>query len=161
MRTIPALAITILLGACSARHDPPSLPADAPAAIRDAPAPPDGPPRPVELTGTASPDKVACAAATCDTATQHCCGSSSMTPTCTATCSSPIDLVCDGPEDCPTGQTCCGTPSMTGLKAVCAATCGMDQPELCHNSSQCPTSAPKCCGGPGAGFGGCSPATAC
>ena len=153
------LAITC---ACTAKQK--AQPDASTSKLPDASTAPDGPgmPKIVALTGSATPDQISCAMDTCDTTTKpHCCGTPGMTPTCTATCSEEIDFSCDGPEDCPSGQLCCATPSMTGIKTTCAASCTQMQAQLCHNATQCPSATPTCCGPQGGTFGSCSMANAC
>lgn len=56
-------------------------------------------------------------------------------------CSSTLGVECDGAEDCPGEQVCCGTYSQASfgyLSMVCADTCGeMNQRELCHPGDTC------------------------
>lgn len=50
------------------------------------------------------------------------------------------ELACDGPEDCPSGQSCCAErnvvpPGLGG--AHCAATCPKTTDALCHSAADC------------------------
>ncbi|MCC6214092.1 MAG: hypothetical protein IT376_04445 [Polyangiaceae bacterium] len=82
-----------------------------------------------------------------------CCVVQGSPDTCTAsgscTCSgfgcTFLEVTCDGPEDCPGSQVCCGTfvqgPGPGGSRytsVVCAATCdGGNERRLCHSDNDC------------------------
>jgi hypothetical protein len=156
-----SFALAVVLGsACSDhKHVAPDAPSASPDAAADAG---NGMPVAVAIDASPTPDQISCGSASCDTTMQqHCCASQTMTPTCTTTCNDPVDLACDGPEDCATGQSCCGTPATTGIQTVCAQTCSASQVRLCHDASQCPSDVPVCCGASGSSTGTCSPSGAC
>jgi hypothetical protein len=99
--------------------------------------------------------------ALCELETEKCCTRSLGTDTCiaaSATCDCDIsgcevmEVHCDGPEDCPSGQVCCGTLAGSGAAyqdfscaAQCQATgnqrvaCHQDDP-VCPSSLQCANS---------------------
>lgn len=91
----------------------------------------------------------------CAPDTEKCCVRSLETDTCigsaeACTCSlqdcDTLEVLCDGPEDCPDGQVCCGTLSANGAgydSFVCATTCdGQGQQRVaCHEQE------PQCSGG--------------
>jgi hypothetical protein len=107
-------------------------------------------------TTMVTPNSVPCqpAGTTCDTQTQTCCaalGDGGISVMCTATAQCPnsalVSLACDGPEDCATGESCCGNRMGTlGFRSSCAAAgmCQGGRP-LCHNHTQCPTALSSCC----------------
>jgi hypothetical protein len=45
-------------------------------------------------------------------------------------------MVCDGPEDCPAGESCCGYLAGGGFNSHCAAACGAEW-TVCHGSPDC------------------------
>jgi len=52
---------------------------------------------------------------------------------------------CDGPEDCESGQKCCGSVG-GGLHAECVAGDAVcDGAELCHDSPDCTGEGAMCC----------------
>jgi hypothetical protein len=58
-------------------------------------------------------------------------------------CSFIVETDCDGPEDCPAGELCCGTLSGAGLQytsMTCRATCADADGGivLCHKDTDCP-----------------------
>jgi hypothetical protein len=88
----------------------------------------------------------------CELMTEKCCMRSLETDTCieaSAMCSCTIqgctvmEARCDGPEDCPSGQVCCGTlAGNTYDEFTCAATCQSNgqQRVACHESDpKCPS----------------------
>jgi hypothetical protein len=95
--------------------------------------------------------------ALCDPKTQKCCARSISVDSCigmSETCKCDLEdcdvleARCDGPEDCPTGQVCCGTlesDQQVGTRYtsfMCAAQCSLMQnkPEACHTSEHtCPS----------------------
>jgi hypothetical protein len=96
--------------------------------------------------------------ALCELSTEKCCGRSLRTDTCipaaeACTCDLPdcttMEASCDGPEDCITGQVCCGTFATTSAGGAaytsftCTATCSFNanQREACHEGkTTCPMS---------------------
>jgi len=87
----------------------------------------------------ASSTQINCGTAACDRASQVCCftGFPNITTTCTATaqCTN-LPGRCDGPEDCASGEICCGTPQ--GSSCMAAAQCtGQTSARLCHTATDC------------------------
>jgi hypothetical protein len=92
--------------------------------------------------------------ALCSLESEKCCVRSLQTDTCIPagdTCSCTLsgctvmEARCDGPEDCPSGQVCCGTLSSNGMgydRFVCAAQCMStgNQRVACHEDMKtCPS----------------------
>jgi hypothetical protein len=90
----------------------------------------------------------------CELGKEKCCVRSLATDTCveaSATCDCDVqnctsmEALCDGPEDCESGQVCCGTLSQNGNgydRFVCAAQCQStgQQRVACHEGeTMCPT----------------------
>lgn len=126
----------------------------------DSSIPPDptdsGPP----TTSDAGPAGVTCGTATC-VDPQICCvafagGMATMT------CSAPADCMgvaasCDGPEDCASGEACCGMfggPGGGGGTTSCVAEAMCTRGRLCHADADC-TGMDTCCSFMGASV--CSP----
>ena len=102
---------------------------------------------------------VVCGSGTCSLASEFCCRYvNGQAPACVpinGTCTEGTDLICDGPEDCDTGQVCCGrlvnsnfgrvyNRVSCSLPSECAGTndrivCGSD-PTQCHNGRVCASS---------------------
>ena len=81
----------------------------------------------------------------CEAPTIQCCyagGASGVCAPPTGICTDQWELLCDGPEDCPSGMICSGNPQ-SDPSTVCAATPSVYQ--ICHDHTQCPASAPNCC----------------
>jgi hypothetical protein len=92
--------------------------------------------------------------ALCALETEKCCARSLDVDTCipageTCACSTAagctvMEAFCDGPEDCPDGQVCCGTLAQNGAgyeSFACTAQCSSQQTqrEACHaEETQCP-----------------------
>ena len=109
-----------------------------------------------------TPNQVGCPGASggsCTTPTNVCCATiadAAVAVMCeaSASCSmmAPVNLACDGPEDCTGNQVCCGTRSGGGLGFrstctngnMCGGGGGGARP-LCHNHTQCPTAGDSCC----------------
>jgi hypothetical protein len=141
---------TAFVGA--ATPEPPEGGVDAPSdAGTDVPgeAMPDGPAVLCPVPADPPTNGVPCGAVTCSGAQSACChewddaGIAGCVSPSTVACSpppSPAGSVerCDGPEDCPTGQSCCALPG-----SYCSATC---PPALavCHSDADCPPDAPLC-----------------
>jgi hypothetical protein len=109
----------------------------------------------VSLPGGAEPG-VSCGVglpALCELTTEKCCVRSLQTDSCIAadaSCDCAVDgcmtmeAHCDGPEDCASGEVCCGTLAQSGdgyEDFVCAATCAAtgNQRQACHDGeTECP-----------------------
>jgi hypothetical protein len=99
-----------------------------------------------------TPGTVACVQdmPACEAPTIQCCftrgpGGTGGTGGCavaTGLCTVQWELLCDGPEDCPSGMICSGDPQHDP-STLCAATPSVYQ--ICHDHTQCPASAPNCC----------------
>lgn len=98
---------------------------------------------------------VACGSAVCTPGTEMCCVAGSapsmqcelvnaVGPKCD------FSAVCDGPEDCGAGQSCCG-PSGAKIATYCASGACPAGDTLCHTPSDCPGSGQLCC--PSSAFG--------
>jgi hypothetical protein len=66
-------------------------------------------------------------------------------------CTAIIDVVCDGPEDCPNGEMCCGHYGGSYDRFICASTCdeaAVTMPgvwsEICHPGQVCADPAYQC-----------------
>jgi hypothetical protein len=79
---------------------------------------------------------------------QACCMAGQATATCTSStgCVSTTQAVCDGPEDCTTGEVCCISDdgAMVSVRTQCLAQCPPSAGEIvvsvaCHVDSDCPT----------------------
>lgn len=120
-----------------------------------------------------TPNSVPCQAngspTTCTTPGQECCGvltdAGSANVMCTAPAQCPagavLSLACDGPEDCPGNQLCCGERAAGGLgfssSCQAGATCPAMARPMCHDHTQCPSTMTSCCEvriGTGAAFTG-------
>jgi len=98
--------------------------------------------------GGASGESVACDSLTCALPGYFCCQNYNEPAECLAvgaTCVYGVPLSCDGPEDCDSGEVCCGDVFKLGqnesfTNVACAATCtGMDHRVVCGASGACPT----------------------
>lgn len=85
------------------------------------------------------------------TGTQTCCitrggGGMMLSEACAApgTCMGGATLTCDGPEDCASGQSCCGALTGGAAGAMCAAGTCMGGAPLCHTTADCPMGS-MCC----------------
>jgi hypothetical protein len=94
-----------------------------------------------------------CGGSTCDPSTQFCCVTgNSPVEQCTAQnavgprCD--FGAYCDGPEDCPRGESCCG-PTSAVSESVCRPSC-VGRAVFCHADADC-ASGDSCC--PVFGFG--------
>jgi len=56
-----------------------------------------------------------------------------------------FDMTCDGPEDCPNGQSCCIRFAGASVVARCADTCAAPTTPGCHSATQCPSAELACC----------------
>lgn len=69
-----------------------------------------------------------------------------------STCTAPVDVTCDGPEDCPAGQRCCGQWNQEYQKFGCFDSCIAQQVDagmalwfdLCHPGDTCEDSTATC-----------------
>jgi hypothetical protein len=80
--------------------------------------------------------------ATC-VAPQYCCyalGSASCADPAPLSCVGGKKIACDGPEDCASGTTCCGS----ALGSTCLEHCP-DQAQLCHDDEDCGGSGDRHC----------------
>lgn len=74
-----------------------------------------------------------------------------------ATCSSVVEVTCDGPEDCGASAVCCGRASHDTFDAFgCFASCGVQSAdhgelwfEICHLGGSCPDARDTCSSVPG------------
>lgn len=101
--------------------------------------------------GAPTGDGVVCGAATC-TLTEQCCLYSFGPPRCIAAgelCPN-TSALCDGVEDCASGDRCCGD----GEALLCDATCA---DYVCRDAADCPSIEPYCCGATAQMWGQCSP----
>jgi hypothetical protein len=92
-----------------------------------------------------TPGQIECGNTTCDASTQECC-TTAAGPSCIAkggTCYGSVAL-CDGPEDCNTGEVCCGRNYGSSRGLRCATTCN-NGTVVCHLDSDC-GSGERCCG---------------
>jgi hypothetical protein len=129
-----ALASGLTLAACG--EDPVPAVTDAPSGVVDAAAI-DAATAIDAPMGSAT--QINCGTATCDRASQVCCftGFPTITTMCTATaqCTN-LPGRCDGPEDCASGEVCCGT--QTGASCMAQAQCtGQTAARLCHTAADC------------------------
>ncbi len=107
--------------------------------------------------GNDSPEATACTgAATCPYSSHSCCVAGLGDAECIdgTTCPSggllpKARTVCDGPEDCGTGEVCCVAVNPTGASNTCEASCedvsgliGVWQ--LCHTDDDCPADKGSC-----------------
>ncbi len=92
-------------------------------------------------SGDAGSAQVGCSGAQCGPS-EVCCALNSekwVNAGCRPTCGD-RELACDGPEDCPKGQSCCAEIGATppGLQgAHCATTCPKLANALCHSPADC------------------------
>ena len=108
-------------------------------------------PKDMSMTGPAdmtSFSGVYCGNNICMAPTNECCASAN-----TLTCIPPAQLCngnaydCDGPEDCKTGQTCCGGGTGSTCNDLAGGSCASGRAPLCHTLDECPKS--------NGGFAGC------
>jgi hypothetical protein len=95
---------------------------------------------------------VSCGAVTCDPGAEICCASQ-LAHFCEAAgqfCPGGAIIRCDGPEDCPPGDLCCGGGSGTS----CQLGCGSAH-RLCHTEADCHAGT-FCCPLQGSTFSACS-----
>jgi hypothetical protein len=93
-----------------------------------------------DVTGIGEPSTVvSCGASDCPRDTEVCCftGFPTITQSCTApSACDDLIAVCDGPEDCPSDQICCG--DQTGATCKPASACvGFTASQLCHSDPDC------------------------
>ncbi len=106
-------------------------------------------------TADGSTGRIDCGMMTCDAATEECCvmgvGSGMVTTSCIpmgGTCMGGGTAACDGPEDCASGDVCCGTGGGGSFSVDCApsAMCGgFTSFELCHTAGDCTDTRDMCC----------------
>jgi hypothetical protein len=99
----------------------------------------------------------------CQPDTEKCCKRSLALDSCEAVATacecddedcSTVDVRCDGPEDCPTGQLCCASDGSSGgggssrprfpgsvryTAFACAASCSSPTRQACHSMTDCPS----------------------
>src|SRR5215831_882283 len=130
--------------------DAPIVDARPPDARIDAPTP-DAPMVDADNTTMTTPNTVVCGLSgeTCNTTNHYCCiiagggglpAFDCITDGVDAGSPCSAEQHCDGTEDCPSGQVCCGT-STGGLSGVsgCKTACDTGETRLCHNHTQCPS----------------------
>jgi hypothetical protein len=93
---------------------------------------------------------ITCGAPACGSG-EVCCIPTANTNTRTCTAGScPVGSytrACDGPEDCMTGESCCGADYPWTARCTPAGSCtSLDQ--FCHTGNDCDASQPFCCPGP-------------
>lgn len=146
-RLMPMLMVALVAGACGGSDSDPAADgggADAPPGASDG-ALVDG----AEIRADAAAG-VACGMELCAPGVEKCCvdmttGSESCVPQadpCTG-----ASVTCDGPEDCVTGETCCGTVAGGG-SSMCAAEGSCEGITLCHAPTDCAAGEPFCCPNP-------------
>jgi hypothetical protein len=98
--------------------------------------------------GGQSGPSVACGSTACPVATSYCCNHPNQPDECKANgsaCTFGVEMACDGPEDCASGQVCCATLFIQGqnqsyTSTACAAACtGKTARVVCGASGTCPT----------------------
>ncbi len=87
-------------------------------------------------------ETIHCGEDACERDEEICCftGFPNITQACSAddACGN-LTATCDGPEDCESGEVCCG--NMEGASCVSAGACtGFAAAELCHTNADCPES---------------------
>jgi hypothetical protein len=91
---------------------------------------------------------VQCGSVICDLSQHQCCAFYNQPYKCVKTaaeCLYGVDVLCDGPEDCASGQVCCGQMFVQGQNKSyeefsCAASCdAADQRVICGSSGSCPS----------------------
>ena len=145
MQKLQLCAVALALAACASDSDEASAEArrgkgggnSSTTADAAEPAPP-----PTSTVGTVSCYSDGAPARVC-TLPVHCCFSNysaSHNGYCTTSTCTWGTIGCDGPEDCATGQHCCGTRTAYGWMLACSSDrCGTppSAEELCHDSSTC------------------------
>ena len=141
--TAACLGVAGLAGCDDGGGGAPAIDAPTGTAI-DAPvAPPiDAPPGtgPDAGGGGNAAEEINCGMATCPRASQVCCftGPPTIMTSCTAAAScTNLPGRCDGPEDCASGQVCCG--GQMGSSCVAADQCTGFSARLCHTMADCPS----------------------
>jgi len=99
-------------------------------------------PSPSDPAGTVSCYTEGAPLTTCSLPTHCCFGNYSAQHNgyCTTSACAWGTIACDGPEDCASGQHCCGTKSEYGWTLACTSNaCGGSDlnEELCHDSGTC------------------------
>jgi hypothetical protein len=91
---------------------------------------------------------IVCGTTFCSLPGNFCCDHPNQAPECVAnggTCTFGVEVACDGPEDCASGEVCCATLFTQGQNAsyvstMCATTCtGKDRRVVCGATGTCPT----------------------
>jgi len=91
---------------------------------------------------------VVCGTTTCNLSNQMCCDYHNTDPGCFEKgtyCFPGVDVTCDGPEDCVSGQVCCAkvlihAQTAEYLSMTCQATCEAgDERVVCGSSGVCPS----------------------
>lgn len=138
-----AVATPLLVVIACVGDDPKPAPAGGDAGV-DAPSASSGSSSSSGGDSGARDPRVACSAAQCGASEVCCALKTEKWPN--AGCRpvggcSDRELACDGPEDCPAGQSCCaernaGVPPGLG-GAHCATTCPKTTDALCHSPADC------------------------
>lgn len=88
----------------------------------------------------------------CEVPGDHCCGGpleaggeEFVCEPAATTCTTSYDLFCDGPEDCPVAQACCGEVPSGGFVSRCRSTCEGSEYVVCAVPTDCPGATPICC----------------
>jgi hypothetical protein len=99
----------------------------------------------VTVVGIGADASLACGTSTCGGG-QVCCvmagyrnDSGLLNGSCTdPTGCSAFALACNGAQDCPAGEVCCGQLSGTTATASCQASCGPNDDQVCQMPKECP-----------------------
>ena len=145
MQKLHLCAVALALVACASDSDEPSAEArhgngnGGGTQLPDAAVPP---PPPSDPAGTISCYTEGAPSTTCSLPVQCCFGNYSAQHNgyCTTSACTWGTIACDGPEDCASGQHCCGTKNEYGWTLACTSNaCGGSDinEELCHASSTC------------------------
>ncbi len=93
--------------------------------------------------GGTGPGQVLCGSSICNVMTQSCClqfHNASCGPT--GACSPGNRIECDGPEDCPSGESCCAVlngPGTLVRHIECKSQCASSDAQICGgNAASCP-----------------------
>ena len=134
-RVVLAIVIAVAVaGACDTGHDGTAF------KCRDGDACPEDQQCISGRCRSVAPVSIACGDATCSP-DQQCCADVINGNRCIPAIDDCVGTaaLCDGPDDCASGETCCNADTLTRCFAAC------DASAACAVAADCPSDAPNCC----------------